>query len=73
MVVKPSFRQLLWFDANTDSCVSLVADDTRIARENLSEKDVEDLQSDLEKLYHWQENNNMQFIGKHSDMERTRN
>ena len=49
---------------NTDSCVSLFADDTRIAREITSEKEFEDLQSDIEKLYHWQENNNMQFNGK---------
>ena len=46
-----------------DSFVSIFADDTRIAREIKSEEDVEDLQADLEKLYSWQERNNMQFNG----------
>ena len=50
-------------DDDTDSFVFLFADDTRIAREIKSEEDVEDLQADLEKLYSWQERNNMQFNG----------
>ena len=50
-------------DDNTDSFVSLFADDTRIAREIKSEEDVEDLQTDLENLYSWQESNNMKFNG----------
>ena len=42
----------------------LFADDTRVARKIESEEDVELLQFDLDKLYKWQEDNNMLFNGK---------
>ena len=51
-------------DINSDSFVSLFADDTRIAKKIKDESDVESLQEDLEKLYKWQEENNMQFNSK---------
>ena len=50
-------------DVNIDSKVSLFADDTRIMRKVKLEDDVEDLQADLQKLYQWQEDNNMAFNG----------
>ena len=46
-----------------NSNISLFADDTRISREISSEECVEILQDDLEKLYFWQEQNNMKFNG----------
>ena len=49
---------------NIDSDVSLFADDTRILRPVRNLEDVELLQQDLDKLYHWQEINNMAFNGK---------
>ena len=51
-------------DSGIDSHVSLFADDTRILRGVKTEDDVEDLQMDLDKLYQWQESNNMLFNGK---------
>ena len=48
---------------DNDSSISLFADDTRICRKISSEECVEKLQSDLEKLYSWQERNNMKFNG----------
>ena len=51
-------------DIKGDSFLSLFADDTRIARKVASEDDVESLQTDLEKLYNWQESNNMLFNSK---------
>ena len=65
-VLGPILFLILINDINddTDSMVSLFADDTRVSKKLLSEKDVEDLQSDRENLYSWQANNNMQFNGK---------
>ena len=51
-------------DANIESTISLFADDTRIARKVNIEEDVESLQADLERLYNWQEVNNMAFNEK---------
>ena len=48
-------------DSGIESFVSLFADDTRISRKVNNEEDVETLQDDLEKLYRWQEHNNMAF------------
>ena len=48
-------------DSGIESFVSLFADDTRISKKVNTEEDVESLQEDLEKLYTWQENNNMAF------------
>ena len=39
-------------------------DDTRVSRSIDTEEDVEELQKDLDKLYQWQEDNNMLFNGK---------
>ena len=50
-------------DADINSIVSLFADDTRIAKQIADEEDVESLQSDLNRLYSWQVQNNMQFNG----------
>ena len=41
-------------DADISSIVSLFADDTCITQQIAEEKDVESLQSDLDKLYMWQ-------------------
>ena len=49
---------------NSSSFVSLYADDTRITRKIQNESDIESLQSDLETLYDWQKNNNMEFNSK---------
>ena len=46
-------------DDNIQSFTSLFADDTRVARKIECEDDVEQLQFDLDKLYKWQEENNM--------------
>ena len=51
-------------DTNTESNISLFADDTRVARKVNTEKDVEALQNDLDKPYTWQEDNNMDFNEK---------
>ena len=51
-------------DIGISSRVSLFADDTRIFKKVDTENDVEDLQSDLDKLYRWQESNNMEFNSK---------
>ena len=48
-------------DSGIESFVSLFADDIRISRKVNNEEDVEFLQDDLEKLYRWQEHNNMAF------------
>ena len=45
------------------SNVSLFADDTRIGKSISSEEFGEKLQEDLNKLYSWQESNNMKFNG----------
>ena len=46
-------------DINSD--VSIFADDTRILRPVRNFEDVEAFQDDLEKLYQWQETNNIAF------------
>ena len=51
-------------NSNINSDVSLFADDTRIIRPVSNLQDVEALQDDLEKLYRWQETNNMAFNSK---------
>jgi hypothetical protein len=48
-------------EINSESFISLFADDTRIGRKVNDEDDVESLQQDLLKLYKWQEDNNMLF------------
>ena len=48
-------------DSGIESFVSLFADDTRISKRVNTEEDVESLQVDLERLYTWQEKNNMAF------------
>ena len=48
-------------NSNINSDVSIFADDTRILRPVQSFEDVEALQDDLERLYQWQETNNMAF------------
>ena len=44
--------------------MSLFADDTLIVRAVDTEDDVEELQSDLDRIYSWQEENNMEFNSK---------
>ena len=65
-VLGPILFLILINDINSgiDSHVSLFADDTRILRGVKNEEEVEDLQRDLEKLYQWQESNNMSFNGE---------
>ena len=69
-VLGPILFLILINDINSgiDSHVSLFADDTRILRGVKNEEEVEDLQRDLEKLYQWQESNNMLFNGKKFEM-----
>ena len=50
-------------DDDIESFRSLFADDTRVTRKIETEDDVEELQQDLDKLYQWQEQNNMLFNG----------
>ena len=57
-------------DDDIQSFTSLFADDTRVARKIECEDDVEQLQFDLDKLYKWQEENNMLFNGKKSEVMR---
>ena len=51
-----------------ESDVSLFAEDPRILKPVKNLEDVESLQADLEKLYHWQDNNNMKFNGNKSEI-----
>ena len=53
---------------NVDSEVSLFADDTRVLKGVQSTEDTDELQKDLEKLYCWQQENNMLFNGKKFEM-----
>ena len=50
-------------DKDISANISLFADDTRIFSEISSEECVENLQSNLEKLYKWESDNNMKFNG----------
>ena len=51
-------------DKDVSSKVSLFADDTRVMGPINTEQDVEDLQADLNRIYDWQQQNNMLFNGK---------
>ena len=44
-----------------DTMIGLFADDTRVSRIINSEEDMEKLQAELDKVYKWQELNNMKF------------
>ena len=57
-------------DIEGDSLQSLFADDKRIARKVNSDNDIESLQADLEKLYKWQDSNNMLFNFNTFDIQR---
>ena len=48
---------------NVSALKQVYVDDTKIKKGIKSEKDIEDLQDDLEKLYDWAEKNNMVFNG----------
>ena len=48
-------------DENIESKISLFCDDTRVTKHVENKIDVEELQIDLDKLYEWQEDNNMLF------------
>ena len=69
-VLGPILFLILLNDINlgVESHVSLFADDTRITKPVRNEDDVESLQEDLEKLYNWQDTNNMKFNGKKFEM-----
>lgn len=43
--------------------IRMFADDTRVTKYIRTEEDMKNLQTDLEKIYQWQESNNMQFNG----------
>ena len=51
-------------DSDIDSIASMFCDDTRLMGKIKSEEDVENLQTDLDKIYSWAENNNMLFNNK---------
>ena len=51
-----------------DSHVTLFADDTRVCREINEESDIEKLQDDLNKIYKWQDLNNMKFNSGKSEV-----
>ena len=55
-------------DQEVTSKVSLFADDTRVMGPIKQEDDVENLQRDLDKIYEWQQKNNMIFNGKKFEM-----
>ena len=48
----------------TDSSVSIFADDTRLKKNIKNVDDIEKLQDDINKVYEWQENNNLLFNAK---------
>ena len=48
-------------DDGIENVASMFADDTRIMGEIQQETDVEKLQKDLDKVFHWAEDNNMRF------------
>ena len=45
------------------SGMRMFADDTRVTKYIRTKEDMESLQTDLDKIYQWQETNNMQFNG----------
>ena len=51
-------------DNNINSIASMFPDDTRNMRQIMNNNDVEALQDDLQKIFEWQEINNMKFNGK---------
>ena len=51
-------------DNNISSTASMFADDTRILRKISTQIDVEALQEDLQKVFTWQDENNMKFNSK---------
>ena len=62
-VLGPILFLLFISDINNDieSIASMFADDTRVLGNIASEEDVEKMQSDLNKIYKWAEDNNMLF------------
>ena len=72
---------LIDIDGNISSNVSSFADDTRISQGIISQEDVARLQSDLQIVYEWQQENNMLFnnnfellrYGKKQDIKDTTN
>ena len=71
-VLGPLLFVILIYDINQDitANVSLFADDTRILGAISSENCVENLQKELEKLYQWEENNNMKLNGGQFELTR---
>ena len=47
----------------SESIISIFADDTRLTKVIKNEEDLENFQEDLEKLYSWAKDNNMEFNG----------
>ena len=64
-------------DLQLNSIIASFADDTKVSKRINNLEDVEDLQSDLDKLYEWETENNMLFniskfkwlqLGKNTDL-----
>ena len=51
-------------DSVFNSIVSIFADDTRVTKVIKNEEDIEELQNDLNRVYEWQEKNNLLFNSK---------
>ena len=51
-------------DRNVDNLIQMFCDDTRLLGSISKEEDVEEMQGDLDKIYHWAKNNNMEFNDK---------
>ena len=51
-------------DKDVNNLIQMFCDDTRLLGSIASEEDVEEVQSDLNKIYHWAEQNNMEFNDK---------
>ena len=62
-VLGPVFFLIYLLDMNKDisADIKIFVDDTKIKDKVKEENDVEKLQDDVEKLYNWQANNNMEF------------